>query len=248
MRKVFLIITVLSTIIACGPGEKKVDQNQEKESVVKKEAPLVKEEPVVEKDTTIEVPKDVKGAKVKISTSMGDMIVLLYDETPLHRDNFLKLAKEGFYNDLIFHRVIQGFMIQGGDPGSKGGAAPNARLGSGGPGYTIPAEFNPKYFHKKGALSAARLGDEMNPEKRSSGSQFYIVQGQVYPSYNSNNPAINTAYTTIGGAHHLDGGYTVFGEVIKGLEVIDKIAAVKTAGRQYGDRPLKDVVMKVTVL
>lgn len=118
-------------------------------------------------------------AKVKISTILGDITVRLYDETPLHRDNFLKLAREGFYNGTLFHRIIRDFMIQGGDPDSKGAPA-GARLGSGDLGYTLPAEINPSLFHKRGALSAARLGDEVNPERRSSGSQFYIVWGQVY--------------------------------------------------------------------
>lgn len=118
--------------------------------------------------------------KVRIKTTLGDITISLYDETPKHRDNFIKLVKEGFYNGTIFHRVIKDFMIQGGDPDSKG--APKGKmLGTGGPGYTIPAEFvYPKYFHKRGALSAARLGDEVNPERESSGSQFYIVWGKVY--------------------------------------------------------------------
>lgn len=120
-----------------------------------------------------------KMAKVKIETPKGDIIVRLYDETPLHRDNFLKLASEGYYNGTLFHRVIKDFMVQGGDPQSKG-AGKGARLGSGGPGYTIPAEFNPSLIHKRGALAAARLGDEANPKKESSGSQFYIVWGQKY--------------------------------------------------------------------
>lgn len=118
-------------------------------------------------------------AKVLIKTTLGDIIVRLYDETPLHRDNFLKLASEGYYNGTLFHRVIKNFMIQGGDPDSKGASA-SARLGAGGPNYTIPAEFNMSLIHKKGALAAARQGDEVNPEKRSSGSQFYIVTGEVY--------------------------------------------------------------------
>lgn len=116
---------------------------------------------------------------VKISTTLGDITVRLYDETPLHRDNFLKLAKEGYYDGTLFHRVIKNFMVQGGDPNSKG-AAPGVHLGTGGPDYTIPAEFNMNLIHKKGALAAARQGDQVNPEKRSSGSQFYIVTGEVY--------------------------------------------------------------------
>ena len=118
-------------------------------------------------------------AKVKISTALGDITVRLYDETPAHRDNFIKLAKEGFYNGTLFHRVIKDFMIQGGDPESKGAPA-GRQLGSGDAGYTLPAEFNPDLFHKRGALSAARLGDNVNPERRSSGCQFYIVWGKTY--------------------------------------------------------------------
>ena len=118
-------------------------------------------------------------AKVLIKTSLGDITVRLYDETPLHRDNFLKLAKEGYYDGTLFHRVIKNFMVQGGDPDSRG-ASPTAHLGAGGPDYTIPAEFNKDLIHKKGALAAARQGDEVNPEKRSSGSQFYIVTGEIY--------------------------------------------------------------------
>ena len=117
--------------------------------------------------------------KVKISTNYGDIVAELYDETPIHRDNFIKLVKDGFYNGTLFHRVIPGFMIQGGDPVSKE-ENPQQSIGNGGPGYTLPAEFNKKFFHKKGALAAARMGDAVNPKKESSGSQFYIVEGQVY--------------------------------------------------------------------
>jgi len=118
-------------------------------------------------------------AKVKISTSLGDIVVRLYDETPAHRDNFIKLAKEGFYDGTLFHRVIKDFMIQGGDPDSKG-ATKGKQLGCGDTGYTLPAEFNPSFFHKRGALAAARQGDQVNPERRSSGCQFYIVWGKTY--------------------------------------------------------------------
>jgi peptidyl-prolyl cis-trans isomerase B (cyclophilin B) len=192
-----------------------------------------------------------KESMVLISTSYGDMKVKLYDATPKHRDNFIKLANEGFFDSLLFHRVIRGFMIQGGDPLSKH-AAPGVMLGSGDVGYTIPAEFVDTIFHKKGAICAARTE---NPEKASSGCQFYIVQGQV------NSPEQLTAfeqqrgrkfsakekavYSTIGGVPFLDQNYTVFGEVVEGLDVIDKIAAVKTAP---GDRPLEDVRMKVSVI
>jgi cyclophilin family peptidyl-prolyl cis-trans isomerase len=241
---------------------------------------------------------------VTIKTSHGDMIAILYDETPKHKENFVKLAKEHFFDSILFHRVIEGFMIQGGDPDSKN-AQPGQPLGRGGPGYTIDAEFNPKFFHERGALSAARLNDQQNPTKASSGSQFYIVQGtkmseeelrtdqiklnqamqqffqdpqnrpaydSVVALYQSGNmkgyqdylihlkprvekatgistskevaPEILKAYTTVGGAPNLDGEYTVFGKVIKGIEVVDKIAAV---AKGPGDRPLEDIAMTVTV-
>jgi peptidyl-prolyl cis-trans isomerase B (cyclophilin B) len=244
---------------------------------------------------------------ITFKTSYGDMVAILYDETPKHKANFVKLAKEHYFDSLLFHRVIAGFMIQGGDPNSKK-AKPGEPLGMGGPGYTVDAEFNSKFFHEKGALSAARLGDGQNPTKASSGSQFYIVQGTIIPESNmeelkidqmklnmcfrqvmqnpANKPMIDSlnqvymtgdmeaykkklfalvprieketntkimkdvsaekikSYTTNGGAPHLDGEYTVFGKVIKGLEVIDKIAAVQKDG---GDRPVEDIRMFVTV-
>lgn len=243
---------------------------------------------------------------VTIKTKYGEMTAILYDETPLHKANFIKLIESKFYDSLLFHRVIQGFMIQGGDPDSKN-AVPGQNLGGGGPGYTVPAEINPKFLHEKGALSAARMGDAQNPAKASSGSQFYIVHGTVlsqadidglkfdqaklmaslgqmyqsgqYPTlFDSLNKIytagdmrvyqaklfslvpriekttgvkitkdINTAntaiYTTVGGAPHLDGEYTVFGKVIKGLDVIDKIAAVQIGG----ERPVEDIKMSMTL-
>jgi len=205
-----------------------------------------------------EIPAVVEDEKpeqlVKISTEYGDMIIKLYNGTPLHRDNFIKLAKGHFYDGTLFHRVIKNFMIQGGDPDSKG-AAPGQMLGNGGPGYTIPAEFRKEYFHKKGVLAAAREGDNINPDKASSGSQFYIVQGRKWT-----NTELNTmeqqrhhlipweqkeVYMKIGGTPHLDGAYTVFGEVITGLEVIDSIAALPG---DRSNRPLKDVKMTVTLI
>lgn len=236
---------------------------------------------------------------VKIETSMGDIVVRLYDETPLHKENFLKLVKEGYYDGTIFHRVIKGFMVQGGDPDTKN-AKKGANYGSGGPDYTIEAEIKSGLFHKRGALAAARLGDEFNPERRSSGSQFYIVWGEVYNEGKLNqyikqmamvaeqnildrlaqehrseimelrknrdraglsalqdklmaeakaeakskkvgmSDEQKQAYTTVGGTPFLDGEYTVFGEVVEGLEIVEKIQAVKTL---TGDRPVEDVVI-----
>jgi peptidyl-prolyl cis-trans isomerase B (cyclophilin B) len=246
---------------------------------------------------------------ITIKTSYGDMVAILYDETPKHKENFIKLTKEKFFDSLLFHRVIEEFMIQGGDPNSKN-AKQGQSLGNGGPGYTVEAEFNPKFFHEKGAFSAARLADQMNPTKASSGSQFYIVQGKKYSEeevvqleqamqYNKKNSALREVlsmpeyqsvrqtvmdkqregdgawlqsffeqadslirkvnpnyksfaftaeqkkrYVEVGGSPHLDGDYTVFGKVIKGLEVIDKIAAVQ---KGPGDRPVEDVRMVITV-
>ena len=191
---------------------------------------------------------------VKISTEYGDIVLKLYDETPLHRDNFLKLSDDGFYEGTLFHRVIQGFMIQGGDPDSRN-AEPGQMVGSGGPGYTIAAEIVPGLIHKKGALAAARQGDQMNPERRSSGSQFYIVQGRVFSPEELDmmeqqrgeafTDLQRRTYTTVGGTPHLDNAYTVFGEVVQGLDVVERIAATPT-GRN--DRPQSDIPMTVEVL
>ena len=248
--------------------------------------------------------KAEKRTVVLIKTELGDMKVELYNETPKHRDNFLKLVKEGYYNGVLFHRVIKEFMIQGGDPDSRN-AKPDQQLGNGGPTYTIDAEINPKFLHQKGALAAARQGDGMNPEKKSSGSQFYIVQGLVFPGNDlpaleakgneqleqsyirqlardnedslkfyqqagnqmalailmdrlrtealakvEKNPFKLTdeqrkVYTTVGGTPHLDGNYTVFGQVIEGLAVIDAIAAQPVG---LNDRPQKDIKMEISVL
>ena len=191
---------------------------------------------------------------VLISTSFGDMVVELYNETPQHRDNFVKLVKERFYDGTLFHRIIPNFMIQGGDPDSKG-AAPNIQLGNGGPGYTIPAELVDGLYHKKGVLAAARLGDAVNPKKESSGSQFYLVQGQVFTEEKLRSFGVRSGkkyteeqtktYGTIGGTPHLDGAYTVFGVVVKGLEVIELIANLK---RDKYNRPLKDVEMSISII
>ncbi|MGH1335235.1 MAG: peptidylprolyl isomerase [Aureispira sp.] len=187
---------------------------------------------------------------VELVTDYGTMELQLYAHTPQHRDNFVKLVKQGFYDSLLFHRVIDNFMIQGGDPVSKG-AAPNVMLGNGGPGYTIPAEFVDTLVHLKGALAAARMGDAVNPKKASSGSQFYIVEGQrvkgeMLDQMQMRSGIVYTeaqkkAYATAGGTPHLDGGYTVFGRVISGMDVLEKIAAVPVSG----SRPKKDVMMKM---
>lgn len=195
--------------------------------------------------------KQLKSKYVRIKTSYGTCVIRLYNETPKHRDNFIKLAQEGFYDSLLFHRVIQNFMIQGGDPDSKN-AKPGQALGNGGPDYKVPAEFNPALFHKKGALAAAR---DNNPEKASSSCQFYIVHGKKFTDeelakfelkrtvpYTAEQKAV---YNTIGGTPHLDGNYTVFGEVVDGMEMVDKIAAVQKDAK---DRPLEDVRMQVDVL
>jgi len=195
-----------------------------------------------------------KDTYVKIETSMGDIVVKLYNETPLHRDNFIKLVREGVYDGLLFHRVIRNFMIQGGDPNSRN-AKPGQSLGDGTLGYTIPAEFVPGLFHKKGALAAARQGDQVNPRKESSSCQFYIVQGETWSADRlkmieqrmgkSFTKEQMEVYATVGGTPFLDGDYTVFGEVVEGLEVIDKIAAVQ-CGPQ--DRPVNDVTMKMSII
>ena len=242
--------------------------------------------------------------KVKIQTTLGDIIVRLYDETPQHRDNFVKLAREGYYDGTLFHRVIKDFMIQGGDPDSKGAPA-GKMLGVGGPDYTIEAEIKSGLYHKRGALAAARQGDEVNPERRSSGSQFYIVWGQVYNEgqlrqfskqmemqqmqavFNAlakehhdeimqmrrerNRAGLQelqeklaaeaeaqvkaqgagmtdeqrAIYSTVGGTPHLDGQYTVFGEVEEGLDIVEMIQQSKTA---RGDRPVDDIEMRVVVM
>jgi peptidyl-prolyl cis-trans isomerase B (cyclophilin B) len=200
---------------------------------------------------------NASAQRVKIHTTMGDIVVRLYDETPVHRDNFLKLVREGYYDGTLFHRVIKGFMIQGGDPNSKG-AAPDQMLGNGNPGYTLEAEFREGLYHKRGALAAAREDDATNPERRSSGSQFYIVWGRTFsprqmeylidqmqmkhPETGGLTPAQREVYATYGGTPHLDGQYTVFGEVVEGLDVVEKIQNLPT---NPADRPIDDV--KVTM-
>ena len=271
-----LIIAVITVLLAaCGAGSKKSNDME-------------------------------KRTQVKIETTMGDIVVELYNETPKHRDNFIKLAKEGVYDSTLFHRVIRQFMIQAGDPESKT-ANDTAMLGGGDVGYTIPAEFVPKFFHKKGALAAARMGDDVNPNRESSGCQFYIVTGrkfresqlldmagqknnarldtlfnqlarkhmkeiyklrkagdenallelqdkleaEAYALYKEEEPFMFTpeqlaAYSTIGGAPHLDGAYTVFGQVVSGIETVEKIEGTKTG---KADRPVENVrILKMSVV
>lgn len=255
---------------------------------------------------TTATPADTSSVTVKVETTMGNFTVLLYGDTPAHRDNFVKLVKEGYYNGTLFHRVINDFMVQAGDPDSKT-AAPGQRLGAGGPDYTLEAEILfPRHYHKRYALAAARQGDQVNPERRSSGSQFYVVTGTKLPSaalpqlqarldqsqmqaifnglvaQNGDRiralqaagdqqglevlrqeliaateaeaaahpmkitPEMEQAYTTVGGAPHLDGQYTVFGEVIEGMDVIDRIEKVET---DQADRPKEDVrIIKMEIV
>ena len=274
-KQLFILAVCLVVLTACGAGSKKTSNME-------------------------------KRTQVKIETTMGDIVVELYNETPKHRDNFIKLAKEGMYDSTLFHRVIRNFMIQAGDPDSKT-AADTAQLGGGDVGYTVPAEFIPKFFHKKGALAAARMGDDVNPERASSGCQFYIVTGrkfreaqlldmaaqknnnrveeifnelarkhmkeiyklrkagnddalyelqdsletQAYALAKEEEPFMFSAeqlaaYSTIGGAPHLDGAYTVFGQVLEGMETVEKIELTKTG---KADRPVENVrILKATVI
>jgi len=194
--------------------------------------------------------KSKKDEVVTIKTEKGTMRVILFDEAPQHKANFLKLAKDKFYDGLLFHRVIDDFMIQGGDPNSRN-AKPDDMLGKGENGYKIPAEFSPKLYHQKGALAMAR---DNNPKKESSGCQFYIVQGRKWSKNDLDKQAARAArkltdaqrktYETVGGTPHLDGSYTVFGQVIDGMDVIDKVGSVEKDER---DRPEKDVSMQISV-
>jgi cyclophilin family peptidyl-prolyl cis-trans isomerase len=194
----------------------------------------------------VKLKKKDRRRDIEMTTTEGVIVLRLSDSTPLHRDNFLRLVKAHYLDSVLFHRVIQNFMIQAGDPNSKQAPAGQA-LGNGGPSYKIPAEFRTSLFHKKGVLAAAR---DNNPEKASSGSQFYIVQGRVFTEAGLDSvetirlnrklpPAHREVYKTLGGVPHLDQNYTVFGEVVRGLEVVDRIAAVPTS--KPGDRPVQDV-------
>jgi cyclophilin family peptidyl-prolyl cis-trans isomerase len=200
----------------------------------------------------ITIRKKDRKRDVELVTSYGTIILRLSDSTPLHRDNFLRMVKQGYYDSVLFHRVIRRFMIQTGDPESKRAEA-GRPLGNGNPGYTIPAEFRQSLFHQKGAVAAARESDDLNPLKASSGSQFYIVQGRIFSEGALDTlevtrlrgrkipPAQREVYKTIGGAPHLDQNYTVFGNVVSGLEIVDQIAAAETSKDEDRDRPLKDI-------
>jgi len=219
--------------------------------------------PDAQNSSDTKLPPDEMSNLYEITTPHGRMVVRLYDETPLHRDNFRKIVAEGVLESTLFHRVINQFMIQGGDPNSRDDDPTND--GSGGPGYTIPAEIDARFFHKRGALSAARQGDAVNPRKESSGSQFYIVHGRVWtesglaeleenlksqkPDF-SIPPDRRAVYTTEGGTPHLDDSYTVFGELIEGFEILDTIASVPTTGQfnRLANRPLTDIPMVVRPL
>jgi cyclophilin family peptidyl-prolyl cis-trans isomerase len=279
MYRITFMLVITIFFLSCNSNEENTEVKNKKEEL-KKLTP--------EELTKVDL--------VLIETEFGNMKVKLYDQTPKHKANFLKLVNDGFYNDLLFHRVINQFMIQGGDPDSRN-AAPGVMLGNGGPGYDIDAEFNDSLFHKKGVIAAAREGDDINPMKMSSGSQFYIVQGILFTDedldvaeiklstneYISNHPKIKEelagyqgtqdsknynklmesipfkkdfkrvrildfkrkVYKEIGGVPHLDNNYTVFGEVVEGLDVIDKIAAAQTDGR---DRPMKDIKMTIKII
>lgn len=205
------------------------------------------------KTTYVEVPAP-PYSMIQVDTKYGAMVFKLYDETPEHRDNMIKLVESGFYDGLVFHRIIEGFMIQGGDPDSRD-AKPGQRLGMGGPGYTVPEEITMNFIHKKGALAAARSPDHVNPERNSSGSQFYIVQGQPFTEQQLRvleaqkgveyTPEQIEEYLSKGGYPPLDNDYTVFGEMLSGWNVLDSIAANP---KDRSDRPVEDIKMKVTVL
>lgn len=247
MSKKLLSLLLVTVSVFCFTG---VNAQVKKKAPVKKSAAKTS---TVKKSTTAKQPKtpEEKFTRVKISTEFGDMVVKLYNKTPKHRDNFIKLVNEHFFDSLLFHRVIAGFMIQGGDPNSKH-AQPGEMLGNGDVGYTIPAEFDSTLIHKKGALCAARTN---NPEKASSGCQFYIVQGRPSSDPELDNISMQNGfkytsaqrmtYKMNGGTPFLDNNYTVFGEVESGIEVVDKIAAVQ---KGPADRPVNDVRMRMEII
>jgi len=236
MKKTLLMLSITGILISCNTSAQKSKTEAKPTTVAI--AP--------NKSSTNEAEK-----KVEITTDYGVIVVKLYNGTPLHRDNFLKLAKENFYDGTLFHRVISGFMIQGGDPNSKNASA-DQMLGNGDHGSKIPAEISPQFIHKKGALAAAR---DNNPEKKSSGCQFYIVQGKPVSEGELSmfeqksgwkyTPEQKAEYLKSGGTPFLDAGYTVFGEVVRGLDVVDKIALLEKGN---ADRPKKDIKMSVQIV
>ena len=241
-KNIFVCITLSIILLSACSSPKKVKTEEASAAA-----------PATEQTTS---DKNLKNmTQVLLKTTMGDIVIALYDDTPAHKANFVKLVNQKFYDGVLFHRIIKGFMIQGGDPDSKT-AKPGQHLGSGDVGYTIPAEFVPTHIHKRGAVAAARMGDNVNPQKASSGCQFYIVDGTVYDNDKLNMIAMRTGktftpeqvqtYTTDGGAPFLDGDYTVFGEVVKGMPVVDKIAAQQKDG---ADRPLEDIkIISATII
>ncbi|MBP6430549.1 MAG: peptidylprolyl isomerase [Ferruginibacter sp.] len=242
MKFVRIILSIVFALCICN-----VSIAQVKKPVVKKKVVVVKKPVVAKPAVAVKIP----GTRIKLTTDSGVIVLRLYDKTPLHRDNFIKLVNDKYFDSLLFHRVIGGFMIQGGDPQSKTAPA-GTMLGGGDIGYTIPAEFDTNYFHKKGALAAARTE---NPAKASSGCQFYIVQGTKYDDNSLSamemqmgrkfSPKKRKVYKTVGGTPFLDMNYTVFGETESGFDVIDKIA--KMQGDGY-NRPFTDIRMKMEIL
>jgi len=238
MKNITTLLILLSITLLYSCSSQKKIESEPKET-----------EPVAESKTET---KPEKMTEVLIKTSKGNIKIALYNETPQHRDNFIKLVKENYYDGVLFHRIIQGFMIQTGDPDSKT-AKPGQRLGAGGPDYRVPAEFVPSLYHRRGAVAAAR---DNNPAKSSSASQFYIVDGKPYDNAYLDMLTQRTGktftaeqrevYTTLGGAPFLDGDYTVFGQVLNGMEVVDKIAAQP---KDQFDRPKEDIkIISVTIL
>lgn len=220
MKKSFFFVLCAATLLltACGGGKKSGGTQEPTPVDGPEKTEITTPDPGKEPETNIDLTMQYEP-KFKIETSEGNIVVKLYEETPLHKDNFIKLAQKHFYDGILFHRIINGFMIQTGDPLTKDSTKVNA-WGTGGPGYTIPAEIVKGFSHKKGALAAARRGDFVNPAKESSGSQFYIVQDE-------------------NGCRHLDGEYTIFGEVVSGLNIIDKIAAKRTDSHDRPSEPVK---------
>lgn len=255
MKTLIALIAISLGTLSLNAQTKPAVKPAAKKAPIAKPAAKIPSGPVTVKPAPIStLQKKIPGTRVKITTDSGVMVIRLYDKTPLHRDNFLKLVNERFFDSLLFHRVMNTFMIQGGDPNSK--YAPNGQqLGMGDVGYTIPSEFDTALHHKRGALAAARQPDHVNPTKASSGCQFYIVQGKTWSDQELNmfemqrgykySPAQRQQYKTTGGTAQLDMNYTVFGEMESGFEVIDKIAGVPRDG---ADRPFGNIRMYIELL